>query len=171
MKSEWRVIKEAPNYEVSNLGGVRCLVDSHQRKRRIPRPLKPYITKVGYPMVTLKAGGKRLYRYVHTLILEAFSGPRPAKYQAAHLNGVRADSRLDNLRWVSCKENLSHRIGHGTLNSGSRNGMAKLSEEDVLNIKKIRKENGLTYAAIAKLFGVTDSTIENIVSGRRWAHV
>lgn len=38
---------------------------------------------------------------VSNMVLETFVGPRPEGYQCDHINTVRDDDRLENLRWVS----------------------------------------------------------------------
>jgi hypothetical protein len=53
-----------------------------------------------------KRGGKRVTRYVHTLVLAAFVCPRPPGYDIDHVNGIRSDNRLVNLEYVSTSENV-----------------------------------------------------------------
>lgn len=52
---------------------------------------------------------------------------------------------------------------------GSRNGMAKLSEDDVAEIRKLA-EAGEAGTVIAARYGVHQSQISRILSGRRWKH-
>lgn len=52
---------------------------------------------------------------------------------------------------------------------GSKNGYAKLTEEDVKIIRTLRP--GLTFREIGERFGVTSSTIEHVVRRRKWKHV
>jgi hypothetical protein len=45
---------------------------------------------------------------------------------------------------------------------------SKLSRQDVLRIRKEIKVPGTSRAWLAKRFGVSRTTIDNIVSGRTW---
>jgi len=124
----------------------------------------------GYPSVELYVGdGKPHYYRVHTLVLTAFIGPRPAGEECCHRNGDRADCRLSNLRWGTRSDNMRDRVQHG-VQIGSSHHNAKLTEEDVLEIRR-RRAAGETCAALADAFGVTNSLISNIGNRKRWKHV
>ena len=69
------------------------------------RPLRPEIISSGYEMVFLSQNGKSIGRTVHTLVLEAFVGPRPEGHEAAHENDIKTDNRLSNLSWKSNSHN------------------------------------------------------------------
>lgn len=61
--------------------------------------------KGGYPMVTLWLDGGRRQRTVHSLIAEAFIGPRPEGQVVRHLNDVPTDNRPENLAYGTYQEN------------------------------------------------------------------
>ena len=52
---------------------------------------------------------------------------------------------------------------------GSKNGYAKLTEQKVLEIRNIYPK--LTYAKLAKKYGVSLSNIEHIIQRTRWDHI
>jgi hypothetical protein len=94
----WVVVKEVPSYEVSTLGRVR----------RGARVLNPAPKKAdGYVYVKLALGfrNRALQRTIHTLVAKAFL-PNPNNHPIVnHKNWQRADNRMENLEWVSIKEN------------------------------------------------------------------
>lgn len=102
-------------YEVSDMGNVRS-VDRINAKgaRQLGRPKKATVGKIGYPVVCLYKDGHPKTRTIHSLVLEAFVGPRPPKHEACHNNGIRTDSRLENLRWDTSSENNLDKRAHGT---------------------------------------------------------
>lgn len=51
---------------------------------------------------------------VHRVILRTFVGPCPEGMEAGHLDGDARNNRLENLAWVTPKENEDHKWGHGT---------------------------------------------------------
>lgn len=53
---------------------------------------------------------------------------------------------------------------------GSRHGMAKLSEKDVLHIREL-KQAGVKHRDLAKQFGVHRSMIGLIVHRKNWTHI
>ena len=68
------------------------------------RVLKPQKTKSGYLQVRID--GKLLY--VHRLVAEKYI-PNPDNLpQVNHLNGDKADNRVENLEWCTAKQNMRH---------------------------------------------------------------
>jgi len=57
-----------------------------------------------------------------------------------------------------------------SLNSGERNGKAKLTNAQVGNIKTLAR-NGTRRDELAKAYNVSRSTIQRIVIGKIWKHV
>lgn len=74
------------------------------------RVLIPSEVHGGYLSVNLGAGVRRS---VHTLVLEAFVGPRPEGAVCRHLNGNPKDNRLANLAWGTPGENRRDTVKHG----------------------------------------------------------
>jgi DNA invertase Pin-like site-specific DNA recombinase len=63
------------------------------------------------------------------------------------------------------------RAGAPTLHlRGSKHPQAKLTEGDIPRIREMFEE-GISKMRIAKLFGVSDTTILNILRGKKWKHV
>ena len=71
------------------------------------KEVKPYKTKEGYMRVCLYKDGKVKKFYVHRLLAIAFIPNPENKPCIDHINGIRDDNRLENLRWVTYKENAN----------------------------------------------------------------
>ncbi len=118
---EWRpVIGYEGRYEVSSLGRVRSLSRTVEHKdgtrsRRAGRILSPGHRSNGYLHVNLYYGHKRSKSiYVHTLVLEAFVGPRPSPEMVArHLDDNSTRNHVDNLAWGSESENQYDKVRNG----------------------------------------------------------
>ena len=54
---------------------------------------------------------------------------------------------------------------------GERNRHAKLSNEKIILIRKLRTEQKMTQQAIGNVVGVTKSTVGRVLNGKIWAHV
>jgi len=93
----WRPVPRYPDYEVSDLGRVR----------HGGRMLKAVHTSKGrYASVGLYRNGKPKKKTVHSLVMEAFVGPRPPGMHICHGNGNALDNRLSNLRYGTPQENV-----------------------------------------------------------------
>ena len=100
----WASIGDAPGYEVSTWGRVRCgdeVVESWPNAK-------------GYHLVTLEVGERSLLRYVHRLVLAAFDGP-PAGRQGNHDDGNKGHNALANLGWTTASENVRHAWSAGLI--------------------------------------------------------
>lgn len=147
-------------YEVSSDGQIR----THRRQGTNSRVLVGREHN-GYRRVDLYKRRKRHPRYIHALVLEAFSGARPIGYEACHSNGVRSDNRVENLRWGSRSENCEDSRIHGTLARGSRNGRSRLSEDQVKHIYADSRPSKI----VAADYRITAGTVRDIKRGASWA--
>ena len=121
---------------------------------------------VGYGMVTFE--GKR--QIASRVVCEAVHGPPPTPdLQAAHScgNGDKGCVNPLHLRWATCAENHADKLLHGTTNRGERHGLAKLTREEV---REIRRLKGVTHQReIATRFGVCQMSVSRIQRRVTWA--
>lgn len=165
MAEEWR---EIPNtdYSVSDQGRVAS------RKFGKWRVMCPGRNRDGYLSVLLfdGHGGYRPAR-VHTLVAEAFLGPRPTpKHEVNHIDGIKANNHADNFEWVTRSQNMRHArdvLGRKPVH-GEANGHAKVTEVEVREILR-RRAAGELLRVIAADFGIHLATVGKIVTGRTWA--
>lgn len=158
-------------YEVDEFGNVYAL----PREKRTPtttfiskeRKLKPYNNGYGYMLVDMRKDGKRYMRVVHRLVAEAFI-PNPNNLpQVNHIDGNKNNNCVTNLEWCTCSENQQHGFDTGLKPQSSKHPFSKLTEEDIRYIRKYYKPNtrGFGMRTLAKKFGVSDSTIRQIIVG------
>lgn len=110
MSEQWAVVTDYPAYEVSDQGRVRS-----RRRRGAPGGILRTPLSSGYPLARLQMPGQpRRQVRVHTLVLEAFVGPRPEGCEARHLDGNPLNAALTNLAWGTHGENNRDQVRHGT---------------------------------------------------------
>ena len=99
----WKSIRDYEGlYEVSNLGRVKSLNYRKTGKKKI---LKNVENNKGYLTVYLTKNGKRKLFQVHRLVAETFIPNPEDKPCVDHINTIRDDNRVENLRWVTYEEN------------------------------------------------------------------
>jgi hypothetical protein len=124
----------------------------------------------------MQRNGKRRREYVHRLSWNLYFGEIPAGMQVCHHCDTPRCVRPEHLFLGTATDNMRDCIAKGrkrpTDNRGSRHGMSKLTEQDVLRIRAmyIPHIRGLR-AAIAQRFGVSVSAINQILWHQRWNHV
>jgi DNA-binding XRE family transcriptional regulator len=172
-KTRYLPIHGFPGYEVGDDGTVwsckrqRADVASQGIMRRV----KPGVTQTGYFRVDLYRNGKAQHRYVHRLVLEAFSGSCSDEMECRHLDGNKANNRLTNLVWGTRLENAVDRRLHGAIPLGSQHGLAKLTEELVKEIRQRYATEGITQKQLAEEYRISASSINLIVRDKAWKHV
>ena len=99
-------------------------------------------------------------------------GDIPAGMEVCHKCDVTRCVRPDHLFVGTHHENMLdlQRKGYRKAAKGSRNGFSKLSEEDVLSIRR-RYDNGARQVALAAEFNVYQTTISRIVLRKQWQHI
>ncbi len=174
-QEQWRPVPIAGYcdvYEVSSLGRVRRSVDDCQNKYKAGKILRPGYAGEGiYQQYAMCINRKYVRWLAHRLVLTAFAGEPPTpKHHAAHINGNPKDNRLSNLEWKTAKENDLDKDRHGTRQNGIKHGMVKLTEEQVIEIRRLRTD-GVTGVELAQRFQVTPNAISLIVTGKSWSHL
>lgn len=145
-------------YEVSDFGRVRS---KKAVMRAGPHP-------GGYLVVHLYKDRQRKCRTVHSCVAEAFIGPRPQGQEVCHEDNDKKNNRLWNLRYDTPTGNNRDKVRHGTHTQGEAHAASKLTEQAVLEIRRLR---GVYQKQLAERFGVTLSNISAIQRRKSWQHV
>lgn len=172
----WEPIPGYGRYEASENGLIRS---TDYKRTGNPKIIKPSKSKCGYlKSMFLRDDGKYCTRPVHYMVSLAFFGQRPKGTEINHKNGEKTDNRPENLEYVTKSENVLHAYRNGlmTKKRGSLNGMSKLTEDDVSQIRAYREKFVGRYYGIKKLAeecGISEAQIKDIVNRRRniWPHV
>lgn len=134
--------------------GDECLIWPFSKSRR------------GYGQLNIDGSA----RLAHRLVCEMVHGSPPSQeIEAAHNCGNASCVNPGHLRWATHAENMSDKLIHGTLSRGDRNGHAKLTEDDVRQIRRMR--GTMSNPSIAKRFGVSNASIWQIYNGKAWGWV
>lgn len=107
----WKPINGFSFYEISNLGRIKSL------ERWVggcgDRVIGERIIACGgaekYPSVTLRKNKERHRFYIHRLVAENFIPNPKNKPYVNHINSKSNDNRVENLEWVTTRENTNHR--------------------------------------------------------------
>ena len=136
-----------------------------------PRELAQGRDRDGYVTVQVTENRRSTVLHVHKLVCAAFNGPKPSPtHEVRHLDGNKDNNRAENLAWGTPLENSADRERHGRTARGIRQPQAKLTDDNVREIRR-RLADGETHKAIAATFGVSYGKIGHIASGRNWRHV
>lgn len=173
-------------YEASSLGRIRRasqFLRNGSRSGGMGKPRKPQARPPAKsrqssirptkrrPKIVLLFNYKRYSADVGRLVAMAFHGLPKEGEQCNHKDGDPWNNVPENLEWVSRLENMRHAHRNRLLNlrRGEEQTQAKLTEDAVRYIRK--KPRTETRKELARKFGVTEGTIKNVLSGKRWKHV
>lgn len=115
MEEIWKEIKGFNNYKVSNFGRVISI--------RTNKILKPTDNGRGYLRFLLLGDDNNTHTvYIHRIIAEAFIPNPDNKPCIDHINTNKQDNRIENIRWVTYKENTNNELTiERVRNSGKKN--------------------------------------------------
>ena len=123
--------------------------------------------QLGRPLIHIEGRN----RYANQLICERVHGPRPSqRHVSAHScgNGHEACVNPRHLRWATFQENSEDMVAHGRATRGARNTQAKLTEDAVLELRRLAC-SGIPQKELAARFGVSKANVCLIVNGKAWS--
>lgn len=171
---EWRHIDTIEgNFEVSDTGLVRNATTGNVLKCRV--------AKCGYAMAHFRANRKQWLKYVHRLVAMAFIPNPDGKPFVNHIDGDKTNNNVDNLEWVTPKENSIHAYRTGLSSDAVEKMIAatrnrtpeRCREIAAKGIKKrmrpVVRNDGVIYPSIKDAAEAIESTpgcVHNTLSGR-----
>ena len=166
MKKEiWKKIIGFEDYNISSIGRVYS--------NKTNKILKQQPSHNGYLRVCLYDSNHQQHtEIVHRLLAFSFIGEDKEKPQINHKNGIKQDNRLENIEWVTSKENIAHSWSTGLKKAqkGENHPSNKLKEKEVLQILHKYKQ-GITQRKIAEQFNICFQNVNSIVKGKIWKHL
>lgn len=163
--TNWRFCKENDCYAVTDCG--RILRVCRRQKSKSGRVISRYETiilggsedKDGYRTYKIRVDGERKHLKGHRMVLNAFLGE--SELQANHKNGNKQDNSLENLEWVTAKENNDHAVRTG-LWKPTLGINQKIHPSLYVSIYLMIKKCGFSRKTVAELNNVSRQTIANI---------
>lgn len=122
----------------------------------------------GYPQVSVNG----VRGYAHREICKRRHGPPPTpEHEAAHSCGKGHEGCInpEHLSWKTHAENQADRARHGTDNIGERNPQAKITVQQVREIRALWGSK--SQSAIGRLYGISRSTVSLIHARKLWPSV
>lgn len=166
-KEIWRAHPDITGIEVSSLGRVRSLDKVVPCRGNGTRFVKGRILKLasnghGYLQVNVKIDGKFINKSVHRLVAQTFI-PNPENLpEINHKDCDKTNNSVDNLEWVTHKENTAYRdkLGHT-----ARNNAPKLPVFAV-NLSTLEVSHFPSRMETGQSLGVFYQSINKVIKGR-----
>lgn len=173
----WKEIEgHIGSYLISDQGRVKSLdriieYSDGRVQRSKGRVLKPHIDNRGYRICALSKNGKGKTQQVHRLVAQAFIPNPENKPQVNHKNGIKTDNQVNNLEWVTNRENSLHAVKTGLIATGKDSPSSKLTgKHNGASKKVINTENNEVFesaVAAAKSVGMKADTLQSYLRGAR----
>lgn len=131
-----------PNYQVSNFGNVK----SFCKNKDAGKLLKPFTDTSGYLQVDLC--GKLFL--IHRLVAMAFIDNAENKPCVDHIDTNRLNNKVENLRWVTSKENANNKLSlknYSKCRKGSLNHKSKTIYQYDLDLNLLNTFSNVQDAA------------------------
>lgn len=174
MKEEWKGLFYREQdfsklFEVSNLGNIRRVGSEIN--------LKQWTRRNGYKTIAVSLGSKKnvMTLKMHKAILESFCGINEYKIEVNHIDFDRGNNELENLEWVTPKENTQHSIENikKSCKRGIEDSSSKLKKEDILYIREnyIPFDKEFGCRALARKFNMSHPNILRVINNLSYCNI
>lgn len=168
----WKEVKDwNGKYLISNRGRFKSIGGKYKKMYPDGYITLGTIGDVGYRMVTMRKPGTAVHVRIHTLVGEHFC-VKPVtteKLFINHLDGNKLNNNDWNLQWCTPGENVRHAVETGLFDTkGEKHMHAKLTNEKVLEMRRLRFKEGLTHQKIGEMFGVCRRQAGDVINGVNW---
>lgn len=141
-------------------------------KTKPPSPVKTHKHAVtGYHTFTPSWGGVTKCVLLHRMVAIAHI-PNPMGLPVVnHIDGNKSNNSIANLEWSTYAANNKHAYDSGLKTAkGEKNGQSKLSESDVLEMRRL-SSFGLSNSEIGEKFDIHRTTVGEICRRKLWSHI
>lgn len=164
VKELWMPLEEYKGIKVSSMGRILKAANKRRKERILSQFPKD---RDGYCRCSVqKIDGTWTSQPVHRLVAKAFI-PNPLnKGSVNHKDGNRTNNNVDNLEWVTARENVIHSFKFGTRKKYKevpKNTI--LTDFQVSQIDTLRKF--YTVKQISKLFNIEYQSLKNIIHKKK----
>lgn len=164
-------------FEVSDAGRIRAVErivrfvskkGNESWRLKKSRIICTQVINSGYDLVHLNVNDTRKARTVHSVVAEAFIGPRPKGMDVCHNNGNRRDNRAVNLRYDTRSADHLDRIAHGTIYGPETSHKLTASIAEFIR----STDNGTREfrKRAAFVFGVSEKAIRRVLRKDSWKY-
>lgn len=156
MLKDWKPVKLYEDYFlVSTEGEVYSL--------RTKRVLKGGRSKNGYAVLSSKIGGRKgkaICLKIHRLVAEAFIPNPENKPHVNHIDGDKTNNFVENLEWVTSRENVQHAMALGLFAS---NHAVTYTDDLIFKIytELVPFDRNLGERALCRKYGISRDTFRN----------
>lgn len=164
VKELWKSLEEYKGIKVSSIGRIWKAANKSRKERILTEFPKD---KDGYCRCSVqKINGTWTSQPVHRLVAKAFILNPENKQAVNHIDGDRTNNKVENLEWVTPKENVIH-----SFRFGARKRCKQVPKKTLLTdfqISQIDKLRELyTVNQIAKLFNIEYQSLKNIIHKKK----
>lgn len=164
VKELWKPLLEYKGLEISSIGRVRKAANKRRKERILTVFPKD---KDGYCRCSVqKLDGTWTSQPVHRLVAKAFIPNIENKQAVNHIDGDRQNNKVENLEWVTPKENVIH-----SFRFGSRRECKSVPKRTLLTDFQISQIDNLrklyTVNQISKLFNIEYQSLKNIIHKKK----
>lgn len=116
-------------------------------------------------------GRRILVLLVHRVVASLAFGEIPDGAMVLHADDDQENNHAANLGFGTDQDNSRDRVRNGRVPRGEGHCHARVSEEQIQEIRRRVRAGGATQAVIGREFGLSQSAVSRISNGDRWKHL
>lgn len=129
-------------------------------------------TPKGYLITSFKEDGHWKSRPVHRVVAYLWVDNPQNLSDVDHINGIRDDNRVENLRWMSHSDNIRHSYASGRrVVAGGKNANALRTDDEIRNLCRLFQELAATPPTASRLTKLPLGLCQKVHGRKQWRSV
>lgn len=157
-------------YIISSYGRIFSI--NYAGKANNVKQLTTHVSNTGYERICISYKKMAINLSIHRVVASAFINNKDSliNFEVNHKDGNKLNNCVENLEWVTPKENVKHAFEFNLCKCGENHARSKYTNKQIIHVCELLTHN-IKMKDIMEITNVSFVTIKDILYRKSWNHI